>query len=49
MKKTFFGIALFLVQLALALYYNRTIDLIVVAVLAGFVCTALVGKFFRER
>ncbi len=34
MKKTIFGIILFLLQITLAIYYNKTIDLMVVAGIA---------------
>ena len=34
MKKTLFGIILFLMQISLAIYFNKTIDLLVVAGIA---------------
>lgn len=34
MKKTIAGIIIFAVQLGLAIFYNRTIDLVIVAILA---------------
>lgn len=34
MKKTIIGIILFLIQISLAIFYNRTIDLIIIIILA---------------
>jgi len=49
MKKTIIGIILFLAQISLALYYNKTIDLIFVAGIAVVVFTFILYKYFTKQ
>ena len=49
MKKTITGIILFLVQISLALFYNKTIDLICVASIATVTFIYILYKYFTRQ
>ena len=49
MKKTISGILLFLVQIALAIFYNKTIDLVIIAWLATITFAYILYNYFRRK
>ena len=48
MKKTIIGIVLFLVQISLAIYFNQTIDLLIIAALSVVVFAFVIVNYKRE-
>ena len=49
MKKTIFGIILFLMQISLAIYFNGTIDLLVVAGIAFVTFGYILYNYFNKK
>lgn len=49
MKKTIAGIIFFLVQIGLAIFYNRTIDLVIVASVALMFFFYVLYNYFSKR
>ena len=49
MKKTIFGIVLFLVQISLAIFYNKTIDLVVIITISIFTFGYILYKYFTKK
>jgi hypothetical protein len=48
MKKTIFGIILFLMQISLAIFYNSTIDLVVIISIAFLTFGYILYRYFRK-
>jgi hypothetical protein len=48
MDKTIFGIVLFLLQISLAIFYNRTIDLVIIAAIAVSIFIYILYKYFTR-
>jgi hypothetical protein len=48
MKKTIFGIILFLMQISLAIFYNSTIDLVVIISIAILTFGYILYRYFRK-
>ncbi len=49
MKTTLIGILFFLAQLGLAIFYSRTIDLIVIAIIASVTFIYVLYKYFKKE
>ena len=49
MKKTFFGIVLFLLQISLAVFYNQTVDLLVVLGIFVFTFLYILYKYYKKK
>ena len=49
MKKTIIGIILFLIQISLAIFYNKTIDLIVVSGIATVTFVYILYNYFNKK
>lgn len=49
MKKTIIGIILFLLQISLAIFYNKTIDLLVVSGIAAVTFVYILYKYFNKK
>lgn len=49
MKKTIFGIILFLIQISLAIFYNSTIDLVIIASIAVLTFGYILYRYFRKE
>lgn len=49
MKKTLIGIILFLAQISLAIFYNSTIDLLVVMGVAIITFAVILYKYFTKK
>ncbi len=48
MKKTLFGISLFMVQISLAIFYNDTIDLLVLVGIFLLTFIYILIKYFKK-
>lgn len=48
MKKTLFGIVLFLIQISLAIFYNKTIDLVIISIIAVISFGYILYRYFRK-
>lgn len=49
MKKTILGIVLFLLQIGLAIFYNDTIDLLLIAVVSLLAFAYILYNFFAGK
>ena len=49
MKKTIFGIILFLFQIGLALFYNGTIDLLIISGVAVLTFAYILYNYFHKK
>jgi hypothetical protein len=49
MKKTIAGIFLFAGQLGLAIFYNHTIDLVLIAFMVSLLMLYILYKYFRGK
>jgi hypothetical protein len=48
MKKTLLGIVLFLMQISLAIFYNATIDLIIIGIIGLLTFAYILVRYFRK-
>ena len=48
MKKTLFGIVLFLFQISLAIFFSATIDLIIIEILGLLTFTYVLARYFKK-
>ena len=49
MKKTIFGIILFLFQISLAIFYNKTIDLVIIISIATLTLVYIIYNYFNKK
>jgi hypothetical protein len=49
MKKTIVGIIIFLLQIGLAIFYNGTIDLLIIAALSVLVFIYILYNYFNKK
>jgi len=49
MKKTIFGIILFLLQIGLAIFYNGTIDLLIIAGISALMFIYIIYNYFNKK